>query len=84
MPFSPRGIEQSLVLPPRWPLILYTGTLYFVNPISKTLSLPTQVEKKKKAVTCLQLSWEGTTNLFMWKEWQTHNKNYIPESGLNT
>ena len=28
MPFSPRGIEQSLVLPPRWPLILYTGTLY--------------------------------------------------------
>ena len=27
-PFSPRGIEQSLVLPPRWPLILYTGTLY--------------------------------------------------------
>ena len=30
MPFSPRGIEQSLVLPPRWPLILYTGTLYCV------------------------------------------------------
>ena len=29
MPFSPRGIEQSLVLPPRWPLILYTGTLYW-------------------------------------------------------
>ena len=28
MPFSPRGIEQTLVLPPRWPLILYTGTLY--------------------------------------------------------
>ena len=28
MPFSPRGFEQSLVLPPRWPLILYTGTLY--------------------------------------------------------
>ena len=28
MPFSPRGIEQSLVLPPRWPLILFTGTLY--------------------------------------------------------
>ena len=27
MPFSPRGIEQSLVLPPRWPLILYTGTM---------------------------------------------------------
>ena len=24
MPFSPRGIEQSLVLPPRWSLILYT------------------------------------------------------------
>ena len=28
MPFSPRGIEQTLVLPPRWPLIPYTGTLY--------------------------------------------------------
>ena len=28
MPFSPRGIEQSLVLPPRWPLIRYTGILY--------------------------------------------------------
>ena len=31
MPFSQRGIEQSLVLPPRWPLILYTGTLYAFN-----------------------------------------------------
>ena len=33
MPFSPRGIEQSLVLPPRWPLILYTGTLYSPDSI---------------------------------------------------
>ena len=28
-PFYPGDIEQSLVLPPRWPLILYTGTLYY-------------------------------------------------------
>ena len=35
MPFSPRGIEQSLVLPPRWPLILYTGTLYTFISIGK-------------------------------------------------
>ena len=31
MPLSPRGIEQSLVLPPRWPLIQNTGTLYAIN-----------------------------------------------------
>ena len=40
MPFSPRGIEQSLVLPPRWPLILYTETLYCVtewNATSETM-----------------------------------------------
>ena len=35
MPFSPRGIEQSLVLPPRWPLILYTGTLYKLYALSQ-------------------------------------------------
>ena len=26
--FNPRGIEESLVLPPRWPLIQNSGTLY--------------------------------------------------------
>ena len=29
MPFSPRGIEQSLGLPPRWLLIQNTWTLYY-------------------------------------------------------
>ena len=35
MPFSPRGIEQSLVLPPRWPLILYRelSILLFVKRV---------------------------------------------------
>ena len=39
MPFSPRGIEQSLVLPPRWPLILYTGTLYYLMKVHAPLPI---------------------------------------------
>ena len=64
MPFSPRGIEQSLVLPPRWPLILYTGTLYmhicetmryrasidYIQPFGK-LRLKKNKKKSKEKIT---------------------------------
>ena len=47
MPYSPRGIEQSLVLTPRWPLILYTGTLYCIMKEVVTLLMlgPTRDNK---------------------------------------
>ena len=34
MLFSSRGIEKSLVLPPRWPLIQTTGTLYKAQTVA--------------------------------------------------
>ena len=61
MPFSPRGIEQSLVLPPRWPLILYTGTLYLSkhNCITPIRSSFQRVERfsnlsKEKGITAIR------------------------------
>ena len=51
MPFSPKGIEQSLVLPPRWPLIQNTGTLYLDNHFN------TQVVK----ILCTPVSGQGVT-----------------------
>ena len=54
MPFRPRGIEQSLVLPPRWPLILSTGTLYmyiFVHSLATNVYLCSYVHPKHVAST---------------------------------
>ena len=78
MPFSPRGIEQSLVLPPRWPLILYTGTLYSV--ISKQQSF--QVKSfiiffglaaiLEVTLNSVKFSWTEKYNMFI----AFHSKGY--------
>ena len=62
MPFSPRGIEQSLVLPPRWPLILYMGTLYQRKVSVKNMFLQIKTKKNDQDI----------------KQKQRRHKNYHP------